>query len=618
MTLQMAFVLGLLVLTMGLFVTERLRLDIVALLVLLSLMLTELLTPEEALAGFSDPVVLMIAGLFIIGGGLSQTGVANALGQILSKLAGKSEGSLIAVTMLAVALLSAFMSSSGATAVLLPAVFSMAWNARIPPSKVLMPLAFGALIGGMLTLIGTPPNLVVSNELAAQGLSPFSFFSFAPVGLIILAVGIGFMVLLGRHMLPVRKQNTVMLDYVDQEDAPTLNELVKSYQLPDNFFHVRVRRTSPLVNATLADANLRARYHVNVIEIQSWPDRQAPPTKARPVEPETVLKINDILHVQGAAQDVTWMAHQERMSLRPITPAPSNSPIISQEIGMVELLLTPRSQLIGRTLQETRFRDKYDVTVLSLRRLGEPVKEDPATVRLRFGDTMLVLGTWKRIRLLQGEGRDFVVVGQPQEMLAVHRTPKRALIASFIMIAMLIMMTFNILPSVAAVLLASIAMILTNCLTMEQAYSAMNWQSVVLLAGMLPMATALQKTGGVQYIAASLTASLGQLGPLAVMAGLFILTSLFSLFISNTATTVLMAPIAYQTAVALGVTPHAFLMTVALAASSAFATPVATMSGTMVMAPGGYRFEDYVRVGVVLQVLVMLVSLLILPLRFPF
>jgi di/tricarboxylate transporter len=564
-------VFGLLALTIILFLSERLRLDLVAILALLALMLTGLLTPGEALAGFSDPIVLIIAGLFVVGGGLFQTGVANALGNWLARIAGQNEASLIVVIMLVVALLSAFMSSTGTTAVLLPMVVSLAWNAKISPSRLLIPLAFASLIGGMLTLIGTPPNIVVSNQLAHEGLEPFGFFAFTPVGLIMLVIGVAFMASVGRRLLPDRSPSRAYA-YADQADALSLSDLAESYQLPGNVFRLRVRRHSSLVGQTLAATNLRTRYHVNVLEVQPWPDGQALPSPARPVDPNSIIEVHAILHVQGKAEDVATLAREQALGILP--DEEFGGRFISRELGMAEVLLTPRSRLIGQTLQQARFRDKYDVTVLAVMRLGEPLQTGLATTRLRFGDTLLVQGPWQKINVLREERHDFVVVGQPREMAEALRATKRAPVAVAIMVGMLALMTLNIVPTVTAVLLAAAAMVLTGCLTMEDAYRSMSWESVVLIAGMLPMATALQKTGGVQFIAHGLTTSLGRAGPLAVMAGLFVLTTIFSQFISNTATTVLIAPIAFQAALSLDASPHAFLMTVAVAASTAFATPI--------------------------------------------
>lgn len=613
MTPEMLLVFGLLAVTIVLFLSDRLALDLVALLALLALIFSGLLTPAEALAGFSDSIVLMIAGLFVVGTGLVQTGVADRLGQQLSRIAGGSEPRLIVATMLVAAGLSAFMSSTGAVAILLPMVVSMAWRAHVSPSKLLIPLAYASVVGGLLTLIGTPPNIVVSNKLAEAGFKPFSFFSFTPVGLVAVGIAIGFMVLVGRRLLPARAPQAP--GQAAGGESLSLAELAQAYRLPDNLFRLRVRMSSSLIGKTLAEANLAGTFGVNVIGVQPWPDRRSEPLPVRPAGPGTVIHAQDILHVQGAPEQVADLARSASLGILPAESGEGG--LLPQELGMAEVLLTPRSRLAGQTLKSSRFRDKYHVTVVGIMRLGKPVTAGLGDLELRFGDTLLVHGTWQAISLLSHETHDFVVVGQPAEMALVRPAAHRAPVALAIMVGMLVLLAFEILPAVVAVLLAAVAMVLTGCLSMEDAYRNMNWQSLILLAGMLPMATALQKTGGVQFVADLLTDSLGRWGPLPVMLGLFLLAGFFSQFISNTATTVLIAPIALQAALGLGVAPQAFLMTVAVAASTAFATPIATASNTLVLGSGGYRFGDYVRVGILLQLLIMVVILALLPLLFP-
>ncbi len=612
MTSDMLLVFGLLAVTIILFLTDRLSLDLVALLVLLALIFTGALTLGEALAGFSDPIVLMIAGLFIVGNGLVQTGVADALGDRLARVAGTSEVRLLVMTMVVAAVLSAFMSSTGAVAILLPMVVSLAWGARVSPSKLLIPLAYASVVGGLLTLIGTPPNIVVSDQLVAGGFRPFGFFSFTPVGLLAVGLAIGFMVLVGRRLLPERVHRPAG----EEGDAVSISDLAHAYQLSENLFRLRLRMASPLVGMRLDEADLPGRFDVIVLSIQQWPDRRSTPLPAVPAGPDTILSAQDILHVQGAPERVAQLARDARMGILPASE--EQGELLPQELGMAEVLLTPRSRLIGQTLVNSRFRDKYRVTVLGVMRLGKLVTGPVGAIELRFGDTLLVQGTWQSISLLSQESHDFVVVGQPAEMARARPAARRAPVALACMVGMLVLLAFNIVPNVVAVLLAAVLMVLTGCLSMEDAYKGMNWSSLILLAGMLPMATALQKSGGVQYVANLLTNSLGQWGPLPVMVGLFLLTGFFSQFISNTATTVLVAPIALQAAITLGVAPYAFLMTIAVAASTAFATPIATSSNTLVLGSGGYRFGDFLRVGLVLQVLIMAVVVLVLPLLFPF
>lgn len=622
MTPDVLLVFGILAATIVLFVSDRLRLDLVAMLALLALLLTGILTPAEALAGFSDPIVLIIAGLFVVGSGLFQTGVADLLGHGLARIAGDNETRLIVVIMVAVALLSAFISSTGTVAVLLPAVVSLALSARINPAKLLIPLAYGALLGGMLTLIGTPPNIVVNNQLRSAGLEPFSFFAFTPVGMVMLVLSIGFMLAVGRRWLPDRARQIGATD--SAAPAPTKRDLLTTYQLADNLFRVRVRRGSPFVGQTLAQTQLRTHYRVNVLEVHpsTAGTRRAHKRRAtvngapRPVAADTQLNLDDVLYVNGRADDVTRLAQEQVLGIVPNTA--NGDDLLSGELGVVEALLTPRSRLIGRTLSDTYFRSTYGVTVLAILRGGQPVEGLTAQTELRFGDTLLAQGTWEQIARLREERDQFVVIGQQRALTASHYDARRGPLAVAIMLGMLVLITLSIVPTVTAVLVAAVAMVLSRCITIEDVYRTMNWESVVLIAGMLPMATALEKTGGIQLIAAALTSSLGGIGPLAMMAGLFLLTSVFSQFISNTATTVLMAPIAIQAAAALDLSPYSLLMAVAVAASTAFATPIASPVNTLVLGPGGYRFSDFARVGVPLQVLLLIASLVVIPLLFPF
>lgn len=610
MNMDMVIVFAVLTLTVILFASDRLRLDVVALLALLALLLSDVLTPAEALAGFSDPIVLIIAGLFIVGAGLFQTGVADALGQQLARLAGTGEARLIAAIMLIVAFLSAFISSTGTVAVFLPVVVSLARRAGISSSKLLLPLAYASLVGGMLTLIGTPPNIVVSNQLAAAGLPPFGFFSFTPAGMVMLVISIGYMITVGRRLMPVRTH----LSAASGDGKPSIDPatLLALYDLPGKLARVQIEPSSPLVGQTLAQANLRARYRVNVVDVES---HQGMTSALRLADSEVALQPMDVLLVKGAADAIAQLANEQHVRILATGVSPDD--LITDETGIVEVVLTPRSRLIGRSLREVRFQDTYHVLVLAILRLGAPLDAPTSRVELRFGDTLLVQGTWERIASLLDERNDFVVVGEVHRPAAKHALTSRAPVALAIMLGMLLLISFEWMPMVTAVLLAAVAMVLTGCVSMEEGYRAINWESVVLIAAMLPMATALDKTGGVLLIASGLTTTLGALGPFALMAGLFILTALFSQFISNTATTVLMAPIALQAATALSVSPYPLLMMVAIAASTAFATPIASPVNTLVLGPGDYRFTDFVKVGTPLLFLVLLASLLVVPVVFP-
>ena len=604
-------VFGVLGVTVALFLTDRLRLDLVAMLAVIALMLTRVLDPAEALAGFSDDLVLIIAGLFVVGGGLFRTGVAAVLGERLSRVAGTGPVRLTMTLMVAVALLSAIMSSTGTVAIFLPVAVALARKAGLAPSKLLIPLAFASLLGGMLTLIGTPPNIVVARELQERGLEPFGFFAFSPLGLVMLVLGVAFMALVGRRLLPTRPS-----PFGGDEEGGGLSvgELSRVYGLEDRLARVRLLPGSQLAGRTLASADVRADHGVTVMDVVERPRPLHVHLDEEEVDPQRPLEEGDQLVVLGDLAAVDGLC--TTMGLERVESAGRG--LLPRSSAFAEVLLTPRSRLLGRSLRRSRFRQQYDLTVLSLRRLGKPVAGELAELPLRFGDTLLVQGSREEMDALQRESRDFVVIGGADSVSTPGQgLTQRGAIATVIMVAMLVLMATGLVPAVVAVLLAAAAMVLTRCLTMEGAYRSVSWESVVLVAAMLPMATALDKTGGMALVVDAIVSVLGAAGPIVVMAGLFLLTSLFSQFISNTATTVLVAPIAFETATLMDVSPHTFLMTVAIAASTAFATPIASPVNTLVLTPGGYRFTDYTRVGLGLQLILMVATLALAPLVFP-
>ena len=619
-------VLAILAVAILFFITEWLRVDVVALAVVVLLMVSGVLSTGEALAGFSNSAVLTIASLFIVGGAVLNTGLAGQIGRRILAVAGNKEVRLTVVLMGAVALLSSFMSDTGTVAVLLPAIIILARNAEISPSKLLIPLSFGSLLGGAMTLIGTPPNIIVSDLLREEGLVPFQFFSYTPVGLVLALTGIVFMLLIGRRLLPDRKAK------VEGQRVPTPKELVEMYRLPDNLFRLRVRRGSGLVGRTLPASRLRQDHQVNVLKIMR---REEPrpaaislvgrevgddgrSVKATPVVPDndTVIELDDVLIVQGEGDDVAHAAAHWNLGVQPPKPKDEKA-LLSREVGVAEVLLPPRSDLVGKTLAQTKFGSRYHLTVLGINRPGLSEKLDLKNTGLQFGDTLLVQGAWTDILALKQQRRDFIVMGQPESMIGAPNQDK-ARLAMIVLLAMLAMMITNLLPVATASMLAALTMVLAGCLTMDEAYQSINWPSVVLVAGMLPMSTALEKVGLVDLAANGLIGAVGGLGALAVMAGLFLLTSVFTQVLSNTATTVIVAPIALAAAQSMGVEPYAFLMAVAIAASMAFATPVASPVNTLVMGAGHYRFSDYIKVGVPMIFLALIVSISLLPLLWPF
>ncbi len=603
-----------------LFVTEWLRVDLVALCVVVALILTGVLDVSAAVAGFSNPVVLTIAALFVVGGAVLQTGLAAQVGERILKIAGNSPARLMFVIMAAAALLSSFLSDTGTVAVLLPAAIVLARGAQVSPSRLLIPLSYGALLGGAMTLIGTAPNLVVSDLLRQNGLPPFTFFSFTPLGILLFIAGSAFMLAFGRRLLPDRQPT------LHSQPVENPGELIDRYRLPGNLFRLRVRRTSGLVGEPLAESGLGAEFNVNVLEIlrRRTPrplggllgrgaDEDRQPLDATP---ETCLQSDDLLVAQGSPADITRAAARWDLGVQPVAPDEGED-LINQEIGIAEVLLPASSSLLGQSVVVARFGTLYHLNVLGLERPGRDHPGDLRHTPLHFGDLLLVQGPWQHIAALRRHGRDFVVLGQPEAFLAAPRQ-KQAGLALLVMAGMLVVMIFNLLPLAAASLLAALLMVLFGCLTMDEAYQSVDWKSIVLVACMLPMSTALEKVALVELAAHAVTASLGALGPLAVLAALFLLTATFTQVLSNTATAVLVAPIALAAAHTLGVQPQAFLMAVGVAASMAFASPVASPVNTLVMAAGHYRFSDYLKAGLPMIAIALLVSVLALPLLFPF
>lgn len=606
MTGEAIFIFALLFITIALFISDRLRLDVVAIMVILALLLSGLLSPQEALAGFGDPVVILIGALFVIGEALFRTGIAHSVGNWLLAVAGTSETRLMVMLMLVIAILSAFMSSTGAVAIFIPIALSLAAKGGLSPSRLMMPMAIAALIGGMLTLIGTPPNLVVSTQLERSGLEPFGFFSFAPVGLVILVIGIGYVLTIGRGLLPKDAGKTA-----HREARPTMRELADNYGLTGQLHRVRLNDGSKLSGQTVVESRLRTKYAVTIVGIERSERLSVTVT---PALANTPLQTGDILYVVSTESALADLLAGEGLERLPTEEAYKYA---DKELGIGEVMIPPASEFIGRTLREAEFRSRHGLSVLAIQRKGEPYEADFTRTQLELGDTLLVGGGWEQIRLLQGDRKDFLVLSLPAELEEVAPAHRQAPVALLIVLGMLVLMTFKLVPAVTAVLLAALAMVLFRCISMEESYKAINWQSLVLIAGMLPMATALDQTGGVKLIVDGLINGLGDMGPFAVMVGLFGLTSLLSQFISNTAATVLIAPVAVGTAQAMGVSPYTFLMTVAVAASTAFATPVSSPVNTLVLGPGAYRFNDFIKVGVPLILLSMFVTLLLVPLIFP-
>ena len=607
------------------FVNGKLRSDLVALCALVLLILFNILTPEEALSGFSNPIVIMMVGLFVVGGAIFKTGLAKMISSKILRLAGKSELKLFILIMMVTAFIGAFVSNTGTVALMLPIVVSMAASANISPGRFLMPLAFASSMGGMATLIGTPPNLVVDEVLSNAGFTDLSFFSFTPIGVICVLIGLVVLIPLSKFFL-VKKE--------DGKDTKTTTghspkELAKKYQLSDNLYRIQIRPGSRIGGKKLQELNITQAYNLSILEIRRQSSSQGRFLKTVDQSlagPHTELQENDILYVFGPFEKVNQFAKEQNLELTDThvseyVEGAEVEKLSVREIGIAEVLLMPDSKLINKAVKDSGFRDKYSVNILGIQRKGEYILNDIKDIKMHAGDILLIQGTWDSIARMSQKQSQWVVLGQPLEEASKVTLDYKAPVAALIMVLMIAAMVFDFIPipPVAAVIIAGILMVLTGCFRkVEEAYQTINWESVVLIAAMLPMSLALEKTGASNLISEKLVSGLGDYGPLVLMARIYFTTSLPTMFISNTATAVLVAPIALQSAIAINVSPYPFLLAVTVGASMCFASPFSTPPNALVMSAGKYTFMDYVKVGLPLQIVMGIVMVFILPLLFPF
>ena len=590
------------------FVNGKLRSDLVALCALVLLIVFNILTPEEALSGFSNPIVIMMVGLFVVGGAIFKTGLAKMISSKILRLAGKSELKLFILIMMVTAFIGAFVSNTGTVALMLPIVVSMAASANISPGRFLMPLAFASSMGGMATLIGTPPNLVVDEVLSNAGFTDLSFFSFTPIGVICVLIGLVVLIPLSKFFL-VKKE--------DGKDTKTTTghspkELAKKYQLSDNLYRIQIRPGSRIGGKKLQELNITQAYNLSILEIRRQSSSQGRFLKTVDQSlagPHTELQENDILYVFGPFEKVNQFAKEQNLELTDThvseyVEGAEVEKLSVREIGIAEVLLMPDSKLINKAVKDSGFRDKYSVNILGIQRKGEYILNDIKDIKMHAGDILLIQGTWDSIARMSQKQSQWVVLGQPLEEASKVTLDYKAPVAALIMVLMIAAMVFDFIPipPVAAVIIAGILMVLTGCFrNVEEAYKTINWESVVLIAAMLPMSLALEKTGASNLISEKLVSGLGDYGPLVLMAGIYFTTSLLTMFISNTATAVLVA-----------------LLAVTVGASMCFASPFSTPPNALVMSAGKYTFMDYVKVGLPLQIVMGIVMVFILPLLFPF
>ncbi len=591
MTTDIALTLAIILVSLVLFATEKLRVDLVALMVLLAVGLLRLIDPDEVFDGFANPAVITVWAVYIVSGGLFKTGVADAMGRFIQNLSGEREPRLIATIMVTCGVISAFMNNVGATAMLMPALVGISRRTKIAVSKLLIPLSFSSLLGGAMTLIGTPANILAMGILGDRGLPTLGFFDFTPMGIVVLTTGVVYMVLVGRHLLP------------DREGAQGRQDV---YRLRQYVTEVRISNESPLYGKTLLETRLGRDYDLTVLAI----DRDG--VSLAPIGRDTRLQAGDLLTIESSADDL--MAAREALGL--IIEAERNLDIERLEPGNVQLIeatLAPASGLMGRTLRGMRFRDSYGFTALAIWRHGEAITEKLRDVPLQFGDALLLQGPRPRIHGLQ-DGGDFLVL----EPLAVERLKRRkAPIAIAALVLAILLVVFADFHISLAMVIAAVLMVLTGCLTIEEAHESIDWRTVFLVAGMLPLGFAMEATGTARYLANIMLGALGEFGPVALLAGTYLLAALITQAMSNAAAIVLIVPIALDTAAGLGANHITFTMAVVIGAATSFLSPIGHKANVLVFGPGGYHFFDYARVGALLTVALLVVSMIFLPLIWP-
>jgi di/tricarboxylate transporter len=576
---------------MALFVSEKLRIDLVAMCVLLALLLLQLIEPEQSLFGFANPATGIIAAMFVLSAGLVRTGLVDWLARQIEKIGGKSQRRLLLVLCLTVAALSAFIISSAIVAVFIPVCFALAKCYRFPVSRILIPVAFSSQLGGVCTLIGSSTNILVDSIARTGDYQGFQIFEFARLGLILTAVGIAYLVLLSFKLLPKRKSTFQNID---------------KYRLTDYFAELTVTEGSPLVGQKWEKIKDKKLKKIDLIQLirknkAVW----------RPIT--TIIRDGDILLVHSDAAQL--------MKIKDAYKLHTNADVViddqklsSDEVKLIETLVPPRSPLNGRTLQNSDFAKKYRCIVLALQRRGKILRERIADISLDSGDTLLLQCDKKDVsRLLSSE--DLIVTN---ELTELHLRKDRAFFALFFLALVIVLAAFNVVPLLTAALIGAIGMILGRCLTLEEAYQAIDWKVIFLFGGMLPLGMALFQSGAASWLANSVLKPVADLGPLAVLAALYGLTAILTELISSIAAAILLAPVAIALATMLGVSPHPFLMAITFAASTSFSTPIGYQTNTMIYAPGGYRFFDFARIGAPLNLIFWAIAIILIPELWPF
>jgi len=589
--MEITLTLLILLIAIILFATEWIRMDLVSLMVLLAVALTGLVTPEEAFSGFSNPAVITVAAMFVLGAGISYTGSISTLGEHLIRMTGHSQTLMIVAIMGVVAFFSAFINNIGATAVLMPVVITMARKTKLPASKLLIPLAFGSLLGGVCTLIGTPPNILINSLLQQYTGEGFSMFDFTPLGVVLLACGICYMAFFGHKLLPNRKSGT----------------LTEAYQVKEYITEIEILEGSPLHGKTISQSMLERELNMKVRALLRKQHKYPQPKRNRK------LYVGDILFLEGDPEGILKVRKEKGIAVVPErdNPLPDTQ---KEKIVVVEASLTTTSDMVGKTLRQERFADTHGLRVLAIWRSGAPVVRKVDHVILRFGDVLLLQGSEEKVRHL-AIGHGFLVLGGVDP---VSYRPRRAPIAVATIIGVILLSVTGATPIVIAATLGALIMILSRCLTVKEAYDNIDWPIIMMIAGTLPLGHAMQNSGAAELLSSMIIGWVGSFGPWAVLGAVFLITFCLTEVMSHAAAAVLVAPIAYNAAIAMTVSPRPFFMAVAVAASMCFMTPISHQSNALVMGPGGYKFLDYTKVGAPLNIMIWIIATLVIPLLFPF
>ncbi|RMH20723.1 MAG: SLC13 family permease [Acidobacteria bacterium] len=576
-----------------LFTTEVIAVDLTAILILAALVATGVLTAQEGVAGFSNPAPITVAAVLVLSAGLIKTGAVVRLGSRLSRLGGSGEIGQMTVVLLTVGVLSAFINNTAAVAMFIPMVVGLAKDRHISPSKLLMPMSFAGILGGLCTYIGTSTNIIVGSILEEHGYAPFRMFEFSRLGILLLAFGVVYLLVLGRKLLPARRT----------EDA-----LTDDYRLRDYLTELVVRPNSRLIGKTLKQSNLSTAQDVEVLDIRRAGHRLSS------ILLDIKLAAGDVLIVKGNIENILRTREIEGLDIHPEVKL-GDQDLKSADVGLAEGVISPRSSLVGKTLVEADFRKRFQATVLAIRRHGGQIREKLGRVVLHVGDTLLIQGRRDRLQSLK-ESPDFLLI---MEDLPTPRYRKRKMTAAvLIFLTVIVVAALNVMPIMVAAVLGAVAMIVTRCLTIQEAYAAIDWRIIMLIAGTLSLGKALEKTGGATLIAERLIDLVGPHGPVAVLAALFLLTVLMTEMMSNSATAALLTPIALSIGHTLEADPRPFAVCVAFAASASFLSPIGYQTNTLVYGPGGYRFTDYARVGLPITLVTWLLATLLIPAFWPF